>query len=615
MINYFPPINHDELIYSILGRYHKTDGNNNIKDTFQDFFSRSTITPIVDLPCHLDELSSNLPKDMGYSSEFFIHNCTLFPFYSPFMCHESRRKCINIMKSGNGSTLKTKMGIVAGGICKKNHIYYCPKCVEHEEGNQIEPYIHRLHQVEGVFICDKHDCKLKEYGQGILSKIQVTYIDVNKVNYEVEYMDDKNTQDKLLKITNEVKYLLENDVSSYLNNVKIHERYYDLLDEKGYLTASKCVKQDKLGRDFINYYGSDFLDILESQINIKDENNWLKIILRKTHRIVHPIRHILLIDFLSGSIKSFIYYNPEPQVYPCLNKFCNSFKNSSSTEYKITSDYKTREPVATVTCKDCGFIYSRKKSSDIYRIGTIKDFGFLWLGKLEEILAYNKESSLRSISREMECDPKTIVKYANKLGYSNSIQSTMKIYTKRIKNTQENKGLRYKNSILELIRANPTISITEIKQLKYKDYMWLYKNDKVWLMAVSPTHKKPDSNVHNKVDWDKRDRELVESLQTAYLSVKNNEPEIRITKTLLGRKCKVLPYIEKKLNKLPLSKEYLEIIQESVEEFQIRRVNTICDDLRNKGEEIVEWKIKKLAGLKDNLSSKVLEVIKNYLKS
>lgn len=56
------------------------------------------------------------------------------------------------------------MGIVAGGICKKNNIYYCPKCVEYEEGNQIEPYIHRLHQVEGVFICDKHKCKLKEYG-------------------------------------------------------------------------------------------------------------------------------------------------------------------------------------------------------------------------------------------------------------------------------------------------------------------------------------------------------------------------------------------------------------------------------------------------------------------
>ncbi len=73
--------------------------------------------------------------------------------------------------------------------------------------------------------------------------------------------------------------------------------------------------------------------------------------------------------------------------------------------------------------------------------------------------------------------------------------------------------------------------------------------------------------------------------------------------------------IEKSLDKLPLSKEYLNMVQESVEEYQTQRINAICEGQRNKGEELVEWKIKKLAGLRENVSDKVLNTIEVWLKS
>lgn len=214
----------------------------------------------------------------------------------------------------------------------------------------------------------------------------------------------------------------------------------------------------------------------------------------------------------------------------------------------------------------------------------------------------------------MECDPKTVVKYATKLGCPNFIMSTMKIYSKSNKLTSDDKGNVYRVCIEDLIRNNPGISISKIKQLKYKEYMWLYKNDRAWLNNVTPIKIKPASR-GNKVDWKKRDNEIVKLLQTIYHYVKNNEPEKRITKTLLGRKSGRLSYIEKKLYKMPLCMEYLETVQESVDEFQIRRVNAVCEDLRNRGEMLPEWKIKKLAWLKNNISDKVLEVIKIWIES
>ena len=614
-MNDFPQINHDELIYSIIGRYHKTDGNNNIKDTFKDFFSSTSITPIVQLTCLLERLCSNLPKELGYSSDYFIKNCTLFPFYAPFMSFESRQKCIETMKLKNGSGLKTRMGIVAGGICRKNNIFYCPECIKEEVKSLTGPYIHRLHQVEGIFICEKHKCKLKEYGQRVQSKAQVICLDINNIDFKDEYFNDKDIEDKLLSLAKEVKYLLQNDISSFLNRAIVNEKYYNILSEKGYLTVSGNVKQRKLGQDFINYYGHDFLEILESYIDIRNENNWLKAMLRKAYCIVHPIRNILLIDFLCENIGEFVEYKAqETRGYPCLNKFCTSYKVGSDTVYKITADYKTREPVITVTCNECGFVYSRKNSSDIYKIGKVKDYGFLWLSKLESLLTANTNNSLRELSRVMHCDPKTVVKYAYKLGCSNSIQSKMNINSKVNIHSSNNNRVQYRKCIKEILRRNPTFSISEIKQYKYKEYMWLYKNDKDWLKSVGTNLIQPVKSVQSRVNWDQRDMKLVDLLRTAYQYLKSNEPEKRVTKTLLGRKCGKLSYIEKRLSKLPLSKEYLGSVQESVEEFQIRRVNTICINLHNKGEEIVEWKVRKMAGLKENSSDKVLGAIKISLE-
>jgi hypothetical protein len=43
----------------------------------------------------------------------------------------------------------------------------------------------------------------------------------------------------------------------------------------------------------------------------------------------------------------------------------------------------------------------------------------------------------------------------------------------------------------------------------------------------------------------------------------------------------------------------------------MRRVDAVCFELYSKGESIIDWKIKKIAGLRDNVSHKVKERIEN----
>lgn len=600
----------DELLYSIIGRYRLTDGNKNIKTTLCDLFNTSTIIPVMDIPCNIERLCSNIPKELGYNSDDIIFKYTLFPLYSPFMSQEKRRECVDIIKNKNGEGIKLKMGIIAGGLCKKHNIFYCPECAKLEKENYGEAYIHRLHQVQGVYMCEKHSCKLKEYIEIPLSRLQFNYINIEKIDYKAEYIEDVSLKVKLLKITEEVKYLLENNLSNVLDQTIIYERYYKILLERGYLTAHNKVKESKLMKDFTDYYGNDFLYYLDSNIDPSNESNWLKVILRKPNRSAHPIRHILLIDFLTGNIDNFIKYKEKQSKYTCLNHFCKYYSKDDKTEYEVTADYKTREPIVTVKCNDCGFTYSRKMDTDMYKIGRVKDYGIVWLNKLRDTIKDNK--SLRAIAKEMKCDCKTVVKYAEEIGCDNLVHSNMKIQHSsgngKIRFTKEE---NYKKNITKFIDDNPSVSIKTIRQNNYKEYSWLYRNDREWLNRNLPKPSKIKKIESKRVDWGARDSELLEILEKEYDYIKNSRESVRITKTLLARRSGNLSYIEKKLDKLPLCQKYLESVQESVEDYQIKRVDTICNELYLKKKEIIEWKVKKLAGLKNNISYKVQERIKN----
>ncbi|MDD7795899.1 TnsD family Tn7-like transposition protein [Clostridium sp. 'White wine YQ'] len=618
MIYDFPALYKDELLYSILGRYHLTDGNRNTKILFKQLFGKSTVTPVIDIPCNIEKFSNCIPENLGYSSNEIIKNYTLFPLYSPFMDIGKRQECIDIIKFKDGKGIKHKIGIIAGSICKKKNIYYCPECVKFEITNYGETFIHRLHQVQGVHICEKHCCKLKEYKNVLKSKASFNYIDIRKIDDSPEYISDRKVYLKLLKISQEVKYLLENDLSLHLDQNTIRQRYYNILFEKGYITANNNVKQSKLMDDFINYYGDDFLVNVGSPISISNESNWLKVMLRKPKQKIHPIRHILFIDFLVGSIEQFIMYTNKKNVYLCLNRWCNHYKDNNMTKFKITADYKTRELVATVKCENCGFIYSRKVNKDMNKVGRIKNFGPVWCNKLAEVLRSNM--SLRAMSREMGCDCKTIVKYAEKLRYSNLTCSDMNIGNEKNDNTNEmNFGERnnYRNSIIKFMEKNPCMTISSIRLNRYKEFAWLYKNDRDWLHDNLPEPRRNRHKEYNKVDWEKRDNILLMLLKNDYNSIKRSQETVRITKTLLGRRVGKLSYIEKKLDKLPLCKEYLESVQETVEEYQIRRVYSVCSDLINRNESIVGWKVRKLAGLKNNISEivkqKIERAIANYV--
>lgn len=99
-------------------------------------------------------------------------------------------------------------------------------------------------------------------------------------------------------------YILSSDLSKF-SRKDIRDRYLYFLRKKELARETGTINQRKLYEKFIEFYGVEFLESLESSIDYNNEFNCIKVISRKSKRSSHPIRHLLFINFLCKDIEEF----------------------------------------------------------------------------------------------------------------------------------------------------------------------------------------------------------------------------------------------------------------------------------------------------------------------
>ncbi|GAA0716359.1 TnsD family Tn7-like transposition protein [Clostridium malenominatum] len=620
MIHFFTDPYKDEVIYSAIARYHYYIGNIDYKDTLEELFDKRSIIPSLEIGSNFNILVKKLGN--RYTEENIIKNHTIFPFYSPFLLKHRKEEILKDIKYKDGKGIYTKLGMVAGSICRKDGIYYCSFCANKEIQEYGEAYIHREHQLQGAFICPHHGAELKKYPLDRSNSSRIEFIRLDKKLLDLRNITSLHMRyyDHLYKLSKDAYYLLKSDLG-YVCKEKILNKYRNILYSRGFTTSSKRVKQRELYEEFISFYGNGFLELMESSVDNDDEYNWLRVATRDLKRAVHPIRHILLINFLESNIEKFFKginkeFNPFGEgAWPCLNKVSDHYKQNVVTNLKVTEDYKSRAPVGTFTC-ECGFTYSRKGpdklEEDKYKIGRLKSFGEAWENKLKEYLNEG-EYGLRELARLMYCDPKTIIKFDRLLGI-NYFKSQIEIVENDKKTMNVDMIDVYKKNILKAIGKKLTLSRTEIRQICKKEYSYLYRKDKKWLLNNLPIKPKGNNNIRN-VDWDKRDKEILSLIKTKYKELLSREVPIRITKSCIGKVLGILATLEKNLHKLPKTEKYINTIIETVEEFQVRRCKNIIDNKFQNEEDIKLWEVQRIAGIRTRDFKNIKVEILSYIKA
>ncbi len=643
MLTFFPDPYPDELLYGVFSRYHIRSGNDSFKRTQRELFGCNSGIAIKDFPCRIGNLIKRLPAGAKYTGRQLIDNHTVFPFYQPFLPSQRVKLIVSDMLSETGGGIHMRVGEMASTVTSIPYLRFCPGCLKEDEEKFGEPYWHRFHQLPGVYVCREHKLFLKtgcaQCKNPFLSKHRQEYMVLNMFceNGHPLYLlstarsaDNKGILGEQLLSFALDAWSLISAKPNFGEPEALTARYIVLLQERELATPSGRVRQKELHNTFTGFYSGEFLRAMGSYVDGESEQSWLADIFRKPRKAIHPIRHLFVMRFLASSVPRFIGLNNREykpfgdEPWPCLNPVADHYKEPVVHKCEITVCTDTSLPVGTFSC-DCGFVYSRRGPDscmdDRFKIGRIKSFGHVWESELACVI--NECYGLRETARQMNADPKTIKKYARKLGLKLFFKNDVSLTPDQpMKETNAGVGLRLSEQIQrrrqELIAAQSELGShtrTEMRRAVPGTYTWLYRHDREWLEAVLPPSiprgKRKGGAQKQRVDWNKRDRDLsgLVSQTVEDLLLKEGKP-VRITLGIIGRAIGELALLEQHLDKLPKTKAVLEDVLETVEDFQVRRVEWAIGYLKETGQELAEWRVLKVAGLRPDISDRVRQAIK-----
>lgn len=393
--------------------------------------------------------------------------------------------------------------------------------------------------------------------------------------------------------------------------------------EKGFASANGRVNQKKLLDNFLFFYEHEILEAVNSMVTYAKPQNWLFSIFRKHRKSFHPVRHLLTIRFLSNSLDEFFNNNYEYKPFGdapwlCLNAATEHYHKPVVNNLVISHCLDNKKPLGTFSCF-CGMVYCRtgpdETEEDKLQIGKIIKFGSVWEQKLKELVEI-KKLGLRKTARQLNVDPRTVMRYASRLKlktYWKSVKEfkpadTQEVLAPNVDSTGDIK-IKNREAWKGLQQQYPEASKTTLRGLAKGTYAWLYRCDREWLNQNSPELKVSVSCIR-RVDWVKRDKQVLEEVKKAASSILSAEKPVRITIGRIGKTIDLLVLLEKHLLQMPLTKAYLESVKETVEDFQIRRIQWAIKQLDNYGEESIAWKVLRVAGLGENCS----EIVQAHLE-
>ncbi|MFB6367707.1 TnsD family transposase [Paenibacillus elgii] len=602
MLVFFPTPYPDELYYSIIARYIKWSGEPHYRSLLQSIFGNKHVTASVDLPSNIGRLVERLPVTSQLTVEQLIQKHTMFPFYSAFLPPEQAEAVRKSMIEGNGNEIYSRIGVMGSAIRPNKFIRYCKECLSHDLETYGESYWHRIHQLPGLDVCVEHGIELLDSNISPHGENKYKFVAADKRNSPLNCVAKRTPRkdfEKYCSLSKNIRILLDNKFP-YRSREWFGQYYLNKLQELRYASIiGRNVDQDRLCHNFISFYGESFLERFQSGIHLN--NNWLKLISRKHQRSFHPIRHLLLLQFLNCNIHE-VFYRNEPYKpfgngpWMCMNPAADHYEKLVINDFALSLE--ARKPIGTFSC-GCGFIYTRSIGEDAKNEFVIKQFGAIW--EKEAVRLAKTGLSLQDIGNRLHVGVQTINKYINKDG-------CCEMEKEKIQEEKQRQEDRMKWKVMQ--KEHPHLSKTKLRDLNPKLYNRLHRFDRLWLEKESPPGERKGTPSKPRINWSVRDQDFSEKIKRAVVILQSREGKPKqISISSIGHEIGHKWILEKQLDKLPITKALLEQVVESKEHYRWRRIKWAVEELKRHGRAIVKWDVLRMAGVRSEFMDPSFEVM------
>lgn len=308
MLGFFPTPYPDELLYSVVARYHIRSGNKSLRQTHEELFETTELqSEKIILPNNLNFLVSQLPEASQVNVESLIKRNTLYPFFRNFLTPIEIYSFKNLLRDKSSTSISQ-----AAKVSKKERntvLKYCSKCQQEDEQSYGEAYWHRQHQIPGMLVCLEHHIPLSD-SQVLLENKQINYYAASQVNLDT--VNKKNHSEdftnKSLSISGELDWLSHN-YNEFRGMTWLRDKYKSMLIDRGFVTKYSRTKSkyhyQHFTEAFVKFYGEEFIQAIQPQIWEKLEA-YLEYYLFSCDitQTIDRVTHILLINFLYGSVEN-----------------------------------------------------------------------------------------------------------------------------------------------------------------------------------------------------------------------------------------------------------------------------------------------------------------------
>ena len=315
---------------------------------------------------------------------------------------------------------------------------------------------------------------------------------------------------------------------------------------------------------------------------------WTRPLFDKPGRSSHPICHLLLIGFLFGTLRNFLRSMESSSV---LIPQTTESKISVATECDSRGSELYRD--ITLSCREVArrlgisvtSVVTSRRALGVEVLSRHKYLDDEWRNRVATCL--RDGMSIAQVASICKVSFSTVYRVRAERG-----EIAQASLLNKFQKEQEKRRQQW-DSAVEIHRYS---GVKMARAAAPAAYAWLRRNDQSWLQWSCQGFRK-NRLVQLRVDWEKRDLELCERVQTFFSTFNPASTRHRISKSLLVRQVGEA-LLRTNQQRLPRLVALLDILEESAFAYELRRLDVAIERLRQVGERLVTWRIKRAAGVK-----------------
>ncbi len=460
-----------ETLYSYVVRSRLLSGVPSSRDFLQEMLGTAHCQLYSNFPSYIPQVA----LEARLTADWLIDNHTLFPYFASFLSPEVEKRSRKTLLSGQAKELHSRLSIVANRLPQACEHKFCPECVNRDLKEFGVAYWHTCHQLPYTQVCPEHylwlvSMPMKRRSLSLPSQLLQNKVPRTKIPKKVLLFS---------KLSNE----LCSQKLIALEQSRVLECYLTALQFKGLCTHAGSIHQ-KAWLNHITAFWKETLPckLSDALFNSRAEMNYPRCIVYQPYAQHHPIKHILVIGQLYGS----------------LNKFLSCYKDESYKFVQVDTvkpKLKPRVPHSKVQrllkqlC-DGSSLRQAAKSAGV-SVGFAKSIalqnGVEIDRRAQRLFGYERKQILDQLRKGLKTNEVALAMQCSIGAVEQLLTQFPAIKILRKKLMFYNKRYRHRKAILSYLAQHNLVTRGEVITHVGPAYSWCYKNDKSWLYENLPT--------------------------------------------------------------------------------------------------------------------------------